>query len=603
MNMNICELTENDPIYLETINSQIALKKHQLCSLKKCISIENEMYKDDNYCSVYSNIGLLGDKPGSGKSYVILALIAVNEVPLNVIKPVNVYSDAIYIENRSTDLKYLKINIIVCPFSIIEQWSTYIKTFNKNINFYIINTTKSLNQFQNIDKKEQLILLVSSTFYYLVEEYLNSNHVMVSRVIFDEADSATTRNAKRIPAKFYWFVSASYTNVIYPYQKFVATLNSQNRYINRVVSSGVHNNVFIKNLFGNLLRCLPFKDRSILHKFIVKNSDDFVIKSFRLPDINQYYIICSDTVSDLINCMTTNENIISCINAGDLDTAISHMNRTNKGNEKHIIDIMKQDLNNNLTNCRLNIKYQSEIIVDDKTAQTNKIMQLEEQELDILNKIKMIEERIKYGDICTICYSDFTNKTIIKCCKNAICFECICTWLQVKKFCPYCKHTLNDIHNDLYVIHDNEGKKHKEIHKKLETLSLLMDHIVSSKKDSKILIFAEYEKPLTDVIPILNDKKIKYGLLKGTKLKGNIDKYKNSDTDVLLINSKAFGSGINLENTTDLIIYHTFNESVQSQVIGRAQRPGRKHPLNVWYLFNNGELEKNRTKQITEFTL
>lgn len=605
MNNYINELTENDPIFTRSVNSDIQLKQHQLCSLYKCISIENNTFRDDEkYVSAYSNIGIIADKAGSGKSYVILSLISENDAPKNDIRSINVYSEAIYVEYKNINLRYINLNIIVCPFSIVDQWSNYIKTFNKDIKFMIVNTKKSFNEYKEKYTDEYTILLVASTFYYLVEQYLYNTRVKVTRVIFDEADSTPTKSAKKIQSMFYWFVSASYNNIINPYPRYVRTLNPQNYYINRVISSGVYNNVFIKNLFGSLLRNLPYHDKYILNNLIVKNTDDFVYKSFNLPEINQYYIKCVDPVSDLVNYMTTNENIINCVNAGDLTTAISYMNRTNKGDETHIIDILKEDLNKKLKNCQLSIRYHSDIIVDNQETQMDKIRQLEQQEKDILFKIQMMAERIKTGDICTICYSDYKNKTIMKCCKNAFCFECICTWLQVKNYCPFCKANIDDIHNDLYVI-DNEVSSEQKIisYKKLDAINILIDKIMNNTKKSKILIFAEYEKPLTDIIPFLKNKKIKYGSVKGISLKGNIEKYKNSDMDVLLINSRAFGSGINLENTTDIIIYHSFNKGVQSQVIGRAQRPGRKEALNVWYLFNNGELDKNQMTNISEYTI
>ena len=45
-----------------------------------------------------------------------------------------------------------------------------------------------------------------------------------------------------------------------------------------------------------------------------------------------------------------------------------------------------------------------------------------------------------------------------------------------------------------------------------------------------------------------------------------------------------FGSGLNLQMTTDIIIYHKLTKSMEEQVIGRAQRIGRIDSLKVTYL-------------------
>lgn len=608
----ISEFTEHNEVYSKPIRGNIRLKQHQLCSLHRCIQIENGAIDDlPQYGKAYSNIGILADKAGSGKSYVMLGLIAANYKPQNVMRNVNVFSEAIYIEYTSDTFEHVGINVIVCPFSIIDQWTHYIKTFDPETVFFVVNTNKGFLHYKSHIKDPHSIVLVSSSFYHMVEKQFKVMNVMVSRVIFDEADSALTKNARRLPSLFYWFVSASYNNVINPYPRYVATLNSQGtRYVNRLVSSGVCNNVFIKSLFGSLMRSLPHRDKVVLEKLIVKNSDSFVSNSFALPEIEEFYIRCVDTISELVNCMTTNQNIISCVNAGDLITAMSYLNRANKGDETHIIDIMKDDLNKQLINCRLKIKYQSELIVHDTEAQTNKIEMLMSREEAIVLKINMMEERIKHGDLCTICYSNFTNKTVVRCCKNAFCFECICTWLQVRNTCPICKHELPDIHNDLFVIKKiDEASSSSDnntsiIYKKQEALIKLVTHIKEIRANGKILVFSEYERPFMDVMPALDDMNINYGMLKGSSLKGNIQRYKNTELDVLLINSKAFGSGINLENTTDIVIYHSFNKEIQSQVIGRAQRPGRTTPLKVWYLLNNSELEKNPpSEDMTEYDL
>jgi hypothetical protein len=49
------------------------------------------------------------------------------------------------------------------------------------------------------------------------------------------------------------------------------------------------------------------------------------------------------------------------------------------------------------------------------------------------------------------------------------------------------------------------------------------------------------------------------------------------------------GAGMNLENTTHLVFMHKTEEKFIQQVIGRAQRFGRKTPLNIIMLFNKNE--------------
>lgn len=91
---------------------------------------------------------------------------------------------------------------------------------------------------------------------------------------------------------------------------------------------------------------------------------------------------------------------------------------------------------------------------------------------------------------------------------------------------------------------------------------------------------------------ILNKLKIKYDHIKGNgdQINSIIKRYKSNEIDVLLVNSCNYGSGLNLENTTDIIMFHKMNTQLEKQIIGRAQRLGRKYSLNVYYLLHDNEI-------------
>lgn len=69
--------------------------------LKRCIAIEN--IENNNY-------GIMNDKPGTGKTYVIISLI---------------YET---LKNNST-------NIIIVPQNIYSQWCTSIEKYSKKISY------------------------------------------------------------------------------------------------------------------------------------------------------------------------------------------------------------------------------------------------------------------------------------------------------------------------------------------------------------------------------------------------------------------------------------------------------------------------------------
>jgi len=119
--------------------------------------------------------------------------------------------------------------------------------------------------------------------------------------------------------------------------------------------------------------------------------------------------------------------------------------------------------------------------------------------------------------------------------------------------------------------------------------------IISLKKDildnKRCLVFSD-NNYFFKVIKHELDKK----LISNRTLKGNtntinsiIKKYKNHDINVLLLNMKYCGSGINLEMSDNIYIMNFLSSEMETQVIGRVNRIGKKNNLNVNYYLTTHE--------------
>jgi SNF2 family DNA or RNA helicase len=234
-------------------------------------------------------------------------------------------------------------------------------------------------------------------------------------------------------------------------------------------------------------------------------------------------------------------------------------------------------------------------IFNNSTAKETRIRKLEQEKDDILQKIRMIEERVRDSNLCNICYNEMDTKTITKCCKNSFCIECITRWLSKMPNCPLCKSAMCD--DDLYVLvkdyvpHPGIALPEGEMLEKLDQMKVLLRDTIMVRERHKVLIFSEYDHVFNNLIKVVKDLNANYGFLKGNSIGNNVNRYKsNTDFNILFVNPNAYGSGLNLENTTDIIMFHKLNEQVTKQVIGRAQRPGRKDKLHVWFLLHENEL-------------
>jgi SNF2 family DNA or RNA helicase len=124
--------------------------------------------------------------------------------------------------------------------------------------------------------------------------------------------------------------------------------------------------------------------------------------------------------------------------------------------------------------------------------------------------------------------------------------------------------------------------------------------------DKKVIIFSDYSSIFDYIEKICNNNDVKYVDLD----KGNINdidksiyEYKYGNAKILLSNSTLFGCGMNLENSSDIIFVHKMNKDMEKQVIGRAQRLGRRSKLNIIYLLYENESEINIIKKKYDFNL
>ena len=66
-----------------------------------------------------------------------------------------------------------------------------------------------------------------------------------------------------------------------------------------------------------------------------------------------------------------------------------------------------------------------------------------------------------------------------------------------------------------------------------------------------------------------------------------INNFKNNTTKVLLLNPKYYGTGLNLEMCTDIIVMHQMEQDIYNQMLGVKTR---KQRLNIYHLCNSNEL-------------
>tara|TARA_Y100001970_G_scaffold293482_1_gene440562 strand:- start:19592 stop:21457 length:1866 start_codon:yes stop_codon:yes gene_type:complete len=608
--INVNNLNENSRKYnINPDKFKIKLHPHQLTLLQACINFENnkiylKKYKNlvDNYNVgendyIRTNMAVIGDKVGSGKSYVILALILENKCIHN--SQIESYGLNNIFINITSPLETYKTNLLVIPHNLYYQWKKYITNItDTNFKYKLICRKKDLQEFILDTKKlnDYDLILVTDTNFKIISNLILINNIKINRLIFDEIDSLNIPSNKKLNSNFYWFITASYSNLLFPkgYGFFDKRLNV---YIRK--ASGLNNKGYITDLFTNIFYNMK---EEFSHLLVLKNDDIYIDKSFNIPIPNQYIIQCKDPISTILLNGIVDKNVINCLNANNSKGAIELFNSRQKITEENIINIVIEKFIDQIKNLNIQIEAYRQMIfntdIDLNIRERNsRIEKLEEKKNKLDTKINDIKKRINNNNLCSICYEDIEDKTLVKCCSNIFCFKCINLWLCQKACCPLCKNNLKE--DELFLIQekDNETKNEiidtNEINKNFDKLQNLEILLKNKKEGSKYLIFSEYDISFDNIIKIFENK-YKYSYLKGNKyiIQRILNDYKEGDLDILLVNIHNYGSGLNLENTTDIVMFHKFDANIENQVIGRAQRFGRKESLNIHYLLNQNEISQ-----------
>jgi SNF2 family DNA or RNA helicase len=255
-------------------------------------------------------------------------------------------------------------------------------------------------------------------------------------------------------------------------------------------------------------------------------------------------------------------NIMEMLEAGNIQGVFTSL----YSHEEHttVIDIFKNKKNKRL---------------DELRAENCSPKVIEKMQV-IADQLKKLDERIERyisENNCIICGSVYKNVYVLSCCQNIFCGNCytcgdcvLCKSSDVK----ICK--LRYSYSGIEFLPKDIGRS------KIPTL---LD-IVGDAIGKKILIFSNYNESFTVIKKFLDERRLGYLELRGTKEKrdNTIDLYKTGNINILLLNTIGSGAGLNLQETTDIIMYHNLHEYQKIQVIGRACRIGRTEPLVVHYL-------------------
>lgn len=510
------------PLYLHQKANLWAMRR-----LEDSVNQEIKLINLDPNISFKTRLGILADKPGAGKSFTMMAHLlskpAMGDVNKQHIVPfLDGYID---VKQPIRSEHHINSNLILVPRNAMTQWALCIKEMTNSEGIVVIDSLTDDIVVNLMTSKYQVVIVSDAVFKTFPNILLSS---FFERFIIDEADNITISNCHMtmIKARFTWLISSA------PY----------------ILYNGNAKTLALRKIFS--------KSQGLLMDQAVTVASDsaFVDECLQLPTIEFEEVVINVFEDDIF----VDKKVMDAIEAHDYTTAVNIFGCKTAKTDEEVIDVAT------------NKQYES--------------LQNQLTSVDMTHKIACITNRLKESRCCPIGLDAIVVKATSMCCQNKFEFSNLMKALEASGRCPICKTQIG--RQDIIVSGEtfpsfSADDKHLDINPKYNTKSDAINdvliNIFRTNNQARVLVYNEYEQIN---IPF------RFGIVKGNKhvISSMLREFNDlsSSLRIISLNEQHFGVGLDLPVTTHIVVIHYMESfSRYVQVIGRAQRPGRKEPLKV----------------------
>ena len=453
--------------------------------------------------------------------------------------------------------------------------------------------------------------------YYSTTTHKKFYKFLLEKLTFSfDKDHVSDKLKLSVPNKNYIIVKNNFINSLFyslnktVYYKFLNSYDYENlyTYMSRFRGNGMFY-FFLRFLFMNVLNMGNIVEQNVIEQLILNTQFHYENESsiFFIYLIQRLHFINFDIIEKKIKpriskiCRMSadiKKHVITCsqcfVNFGETNIKdflsfnfISH-------DFNDLNDFFSQNKQESwYSKCHIN--------VDQLKYKIHSLQNAYKQLRTEIDEVKYIKAQLVQNGYCTRCM----NKHNSVYCTNGIILNLFNILnvdftnfdnfiINIDSFHRY-KFVREIIYEKTIVKKDLDNLEDYNSNPKLEQMIISLKRDISDKK--RCLVFSDNNYFFKNIIIQLNLNSISHRTLKGNTntINSIIRKYKNHDINVLLLNMKHCGSGINLEMSDNIYIMNFLDKDMETQVIGRVNRIGKKNELNINYYLSTNEYGFSKT--------
>lgn len=633
------ELTETTAQAPQPEWCQTPLLPHQRTSLAAALQLESLKtgggvgpVPGDALGGLFStNYGILGDRVGSGKSLLSLALVKQLPPPAAVTEHEGRCGHVNMVRMRDQTrghghgriLEPVTAALFVIPHPLMSQWEDYVRNDTQGLRVCFIRKRKDISD-NEATLEAQLraghldAVFVSSTMWRDFHIAVPAYNFLWSRIFIDEADTIkVSLHGENLQGRFVWLITASWINLVFAGGAYFETerhfppLDSTPAHVRERMEHFLAGSFFniagVRNTFVNYLcgttQLSYYNSHQItgilfqLSRLVVRCSEEFIRRSFAVPSIQHVRVLCQAPQNVRVLKDMISDEMMERLHAGDSGGVLEMLGMTTTTGDQ-VIEAVNRNLQTELGELRRLRDFKATVEYSSEGAKTKSLQALGDKISRLENRITAIEQRINTvaDQTCPICFSDVGDPAAITpCCRNAFCFGCICAAFKHNSVCPLCREPLESVQS-LQVISAASAQPTETVPvPQLLTKSAQFMKIVREQPEGRILVFSGYDATFETLMPALEAEGVSCAVLQGSsaRIARLLKAFGEGKYRVMFLNSRNMGAGLNITSASHIVLYHHMPVETQHQIIGRAMRIGRTRDICVYHLLHGVEMRQD----------